>query len=354
MVMSSVELINPKAETIRRAQALQVNITGAIGLANVVRSNLGPRGTLKMLVDGAGNIKMTKDGKVLLSEMQIQNPTAAMIARSATAQDETTGDGTTSCILLVGETLEQAERYISEGRHPRVIAEGLEVAKTESLKASCGGVSQNSVDGLDASVLGYAGLVYEHTLGEEKFTFVEEVREPKSVTLLIKGPNAHTVTQIHDGLRDGLRAVKNAIEDGAVVPGAGAFELACSRHLSQAVKSQAKGRAKLGIRTFADALLVIPKTLAANACLDVQEVLSGLVDALDEGGVQTAGVDLATGNPIDPILEGIWDNYCVKRQLLHSCSVIAMNLLVTDEIMRVVKGLYSEIKNMNSDCGWNK
>jgi T-complex protein 1 subunit zeta len=55
------------------------------------------------------------------------------------------------------------------------------------LQLACGGVSQNSVDDLDASVLGYAGLVYEHTLGEEKFTFVEEVREPKSVTLLIKG-----------------------------------------------------------------------------------------------------------------------------------------------------------------------
>lgn len=68
--------------------------------------------------------------------MQIQNPTAAMIARTATAQDETTGDGTTSCILLVGETLKQAERYISEGLHPRVVAEGLEVAKAESLKAS--------------------------------------------------------------------------------------------------------------------------------------------------------------------------------------------------------------------------
>ncbi|KAH9474013.1 hypothetical protein Pst134EA_001067 [Puccinia striiformis f. sp. tritici] len=553
IVMSSVELINPKAETIRRAQALQVNITGAIGLANVVRSNLGPRGTLKMLVDGAGNIKMTKDGKVLLSEMQIQNPTAAMIARTASAQDETTGDGTTSCILLVGETLKQAERYISEGLHPRVIAEGLEVAKTESLKfleefkhtipgggtdqtilhsiartalstklnlklanklsgdvvdavlairqesepidlhmieimkmqhrtendsrlvrgivldhgarhpdmpkrvenafvltlnvsleyektevnsgffyssaeqreklveserkfidnrvkkiielkrrvcdseinlealakgeqpkekpkgfvvlnqkgidplsldmlakagilalrrakrrnmerlqLACGGVAQNSVDDLDASVLGYAGLVYEHTLGEEKFTFVEEVREPKSVTLLIKGPNAHTITQIHDGLRDGLRAVKNAIEDGSVVPGAGAFELACSRHLSQTIKSQAKGRAKLGIQTFADALLVIPKTLAANAGLDVQEVLSNLVDALDEGDIQIAGVDLSTGNPIDPVLEGIWDNFRVKRQLLHSCSVIAMNLLVTDEIMRAGRSSLKE------------
>jgi T-complex protein 1 subunit zeta len=68
---------------------------------------LGPRGTLKMLVDGAGQIKMTKDGKVLLSEMQIQNPTAAMIARTAVAQDDQVGDGTTSVVLLVGELLKQ-------------------------------------------------------------------------------------------------------------------------------------------------------------------------------------------------------------------------------------------------------
>ena len=64
--MSAVELINPRAESVRRFQALQVNIAGAVGLAQVVRSNLGPRGTLKMLVDGSGNLKMTKDGKVCL------------------------------------------------------------------------------------------------------------------------------------------------------------------------------------------------------------------------------------------------------------------------------------------------
>lgn len=131
-----------------------MNTNGAMGLANVVKSNLGasfvilfstrnthhappgPRGTLKMLVDGAGQIKMTKDGKVLLSEMQIQNPTAAMIARTAVAQDDQVGDGTTSVVLLVGELLKQADRYIQEGVHPTVIAEGFDLAKKESLAVS--------------------------------------------------------------------------------------------------------------------------------------------------------------------------------------------------------------------------
>lgn len=84
-----------------------------------------------MLVDGAGQLKMTKDGKTLLSEMQIQNPTAALIARTAVAQDEMTGDGTTSVVLLVGELLKQSLRYTQEGVHPRVIADGVEVAKND-------------------------------------------------------------------------------------------------------------------------------------------------------------------------------------------------------------------------------
>jgi T-complex protein 1 subunit zeta len=87
-----------------------------------------------MLVDGSGQIKMTKDGKVLLSEMQIQNPTAAMIARTAVSQDDQVGDGTTSVVLLVGELLKQADRFISEGVHPSVIAEGFDLAKKEALK----------------------------------------------------------------------------------------------------------------------------------------------------------------------------------------------------------------------------
>jgi T-complex protein 1 subunit zeta len=83
----------------------------------------------------------------------------------------------------------------------------------------------NSVEELAPEVLGQAGLVYEHVLGEEKYTFVEEVKNPHSCTILIKGPNDHTLAQIKDAIRDGLRAVSNTLADGAVVRGAGAFEV---------------------------------------------------------------------------------------------------------------------------------
>ena len=75
-----------------------------------------------------------QDGNVLLKEMQIQNPTAVMIARTAVAQDDITGDGTSSTVLIIGELLKQAERYLNEGLHPRVLVEGFDAAKRASIK----------------------------------------------------------------------------------------------------------------------------------------------------------------------------------------------------------------------------
>ena len=164
------------------------------------------------------------------------------------------------------------ERFVDLARY----CQGIFMTARDRLQLVCGGVAQNSVDDLTPGVLGWAGLVYEHTLGEEKYTFVEEVKDPKSVTLLIKAPNAHTMQQIQDAFRDGLRAVKNALEDQSLVPGAGAFEVACSAHLNGDVRKNAKGRVKMGVQAFADALLVIPKTLAQNGGFDVQDVVVAL------------------------------------------------------------------------------
>jgi len=83
----------------------------------------------------------------------------------------------------------------------------------ERLILACGGNAVNSVDDLCPEDLGYADDVHEHSLGEEKYTFVEGVKNPMSCTILIKGPNEHTIAMIKDAIRDGLRAVKNIIDD---------------------------------------------------------------------------------------------------------------------------------------------
>lgn len=202
----------------------------------------------------------------------------------------------------------------------------------ERLTLACGGVAVNSVDELTLDCLGYAEDVYEHVLGEDKYTFIEGCKNPKSVTILIKAPNKHTMTQIKDAIKDGLRAVTNAIEDKFIVPGAGAFEIAVSDALNK-YKDTVKGKARLGVAAFAEAMLVIPKTLAQNAGHDQQTVLVELHDAFT-ATKKLVGVDLKTGGALCPIEHGIIDNYRVKRQIIHSATIIASNLLLVDEIMR--------------------
>ena len=173
----------------------------------------------------------------------------------------------------------------------------------ERLQLVSGATAQNSVDDLSPDILGWAGAVYEQTLGEEKYTFVEDVKDPRSVTILIRGPNAHTISQVQDAIRDGLRAVVNTIEDRCLVPGAGAFHVACAAHLTSR-EFQVKGKAKMGVQAFADALLIIPKTLALNGGFDIQDSLVLLQDEHADGHL--VGIDLNTGEPMDPTVEGIW------------------------------------------------
>jgi len=470
--MSSLQLVNAQADIVRKAAALGVNINAAKGLQEVLKTNLGPKGTIKMLVGGAGQVKLTKDGRILLHEMQIQHPTAAMIGRAATAQDDIVGDGTTTNVLFIGELLRQAERYLGEGVHPRIMVDGFELAKAESLKfldtfklpkedmsrdlllevsrtslrtkiapeladpltdivvdavecitknnkidlhmvelmhmqhkmstesrlvrglvldhggrqsdmpsrmencyilclnvsleyekteihsgffwsnaeqrekliaseraftdekvhqivefknklcagtnknfvvinqkgidppsleilsragiigirrakkrngeripLACGGKLVNSVDKLVPEDVGFAKVVYEQVLGEDKYTFIEGVENPFSCTILIKGPNDYSIAQTREAIRDGLRAVKNTIEDKAVLPGAGSFEIATHEHLTQYARTEVSGKVKLGINAFADALLIIPRTLAQNSGYDPQETILKVQEA---------------------------------------------------------------------------
>lgn len=203
----------------------------------------------------------------------------------------------------------------------------------ERLGLACGGTALNSLDDIDEASLGYAGLVYEYVLGEQKYTYVEECKHPKSVTILMKGSNKHTLVQIKDALRDGLRAINNAIEDKCVIPGAGAFEIRAYNELMR-YKDTVKGKVRLGIQAYAEALLVIPKTLAVNSGYDAQDTIVKLQEEDRLGGGDAIGLDLSTGEAMKPLDLGVFDNFIVKKQIINSCSVIASNLLLVDEIMR--------------------
>ena len=124
------------------------------------------------------------------------------------------------------------------------------------------------------------------------------------------------MTQIKDAIYDGLRAIKNTIEDKSLVPGAGAFEVALHSELLS-YKNQVEGKAQLGVQAFADAVLVIPKILAFNSGFDQQDIMIKLLTEYNNSKAPV-GLDLSSGEPLNPVDAGIFDNYRVKRQLIYS------------------------------------
>jgi len=206
----------------------------------------------------------------------------------------------------------------------------------ERLTLACGGNAVNSVDDLTKEDLGFAGKVYEQTLGEEKYTFVEDVENPFSCTILIKGPNEYTIAQIKDAVRDGLRSVKNTYDDGCVIPGAGAFEIGCHTHLQEWAKDNITGKSILGVDAFATALLAIPKSISNNAGLDFQlSVLDAVKKSRDLN--TPMGISVLSNEALDPMKYGILDNYCVKKTFLNIGPVLVQQLLLVDEVIRAGK-----------------
>ena len=205
----------------------------------------------------------------------------------------------------------------------------------ERLTLACGGKAVNSIEDITVEDLGFAETVYQQDLGEDKYTFVEGCKNPRSCTILVKGQNDHTIAQMKDAVRDGVRAVKNTIEDGAVLPGAGAFEVYCYTQL-QEFKKTVKGKVKMAVQAFADSITCIPKVLAQNSGFDAQDILLELIDEYNEKKTPV-GVNVLEKGIISPELAGIYDNVVVKKQFLNLAPTLAQQLILCDEILKAGK-----------------
>jgi len=206
----------------------------------------------------------------------------------------------------------------------------------ERLILACGGNAVHSFDDIVEKDLGFAEKVYEQSLGEEKYTFIEGVTNPFSCTILIKGPNEYSIAQVKDAIRDGLRAVKNTFDDACVLPGAGAFEIGLNHHLMEYARNECEGKAVLGVQAFADAVLIIPKCISDNAGIDSQQAILTALKQSRESKTPH-GIDVSNGQSLNPILHGILDNYCVKKAFLTIGPVLVQQLLLVDEVMRAGK-----------------
>ena len=504
----------------RGKSAQENNIMAGIVIADAVKSTLGPRGMDKMLVDSLGDVTITNDGASILKEIDVQHPAAKMLVEVAKSQDQETGDGTTTSVVIAGELLKRAQDLLEKKIHPTLIVRGyqkaseqatkeldsmamamagrdkkilmniavtsmnsksisgakdhfaqiavdavlqiaeetdgkveadidmieiikkqgknleetelvngmvidkeivhasmprsvtgakialvnaaIEVEKTEfdaeikidspdqikafldeeermlknmvdkiiasganvlvcqkgiddvaqhylakagvmavrrakkstleKLAKATGAKIASSLDEVSADYLGVAGSVNEVKIGDDKLVYVRDCKDPKAVSVVIRGGTEHVVDEADRALHDALCVVRNVVEDTTYVAGGGSTEAEIAKRLD-AYADNVKGREQLAIQAFAEALRIIPKTLAENGGHDPIDIIADLnKDHSDTTGLWS-GVDVVKGKTTDMLKAGVIEPSRVKRQAILAAAEAAQMILRIDDVI---------------------
>jgi thermosome len=209
----------------------------------------------------------------------------------------------------------------------------------ELLAKATGGRVVSNLEDLSVADLGYARVVEEKKIGGEAMTFVRECKNPKAVTILVRGSTDHVVDEIDRSIEDAIGAAASALELGKIVPGAGSPEAEAAKRLRKFAE-KFSGREQLAIRAFADALEVIPRCLAENGGLDPIDTLVELRAAHDQGktgfGINL-GNNLGNGSVADAMLMGVVEPLKVKTQAIKSAAEAAEMILRIDDVISANK-----------------
>lgn len=201
----------------------------------------------------------------------------------------------------------------------------------EKLSRATGAKIVSNWKELASADLGTAGVVREEKVSDEEMIFVEKCQNAKAVTLLIRGGTAHVAEEIKRAVTDALGDIAASLRDGVVVAGAGAVEMELAKELRK-YASTLGGREQLAVQAFAEAMEVIPRTLAENAGLDPIDVLTQLRAAHDHGQVR-AGVNVFAGGVMDAWQEGVIEPLKVKTLALSSAAEVAEMILRIDDVI---------------------
>lgn len=200
----------------------------------------------------------------------------------------------------------------------------------EKLARATGANVVTNLEDLTADDLGEAGIVEERKVSGEEMIFVEECSVAKSVTLFVRGSTKHIVDEIVRAIEDAIGVVAATVEDDKVVAGGGAPEIAMAKKLKDYADS-ISGREQLAVNAFAEALEIVPKTLAENAGLDSIDSLVDLRAAHENSAVM--GLDVFTGKVADMKEAGVIEPKRVKKQAIQSASEAAEMILRIDDVI---------------------
>ncbi len=282
------------------------------------------------LLDAALEIKNTEiDAKI-----QITDPTQLNLFLE---QEERTLREMVETIARTGATTVFSQRGIDDlAQHflakKKIFAvRRVKKSDMEKLARATGAKIVSNWKELNMGDLGSAGVVREVKVNDEEMIFVERCMNAKAVTLLIKGGTSHVAEEIKRAVTDALGDAAAALKDGFVVAGAGAVEMELTKELRK-YASTLSGREQLAVQAFAEAMEVIPRTLAENAGLDQIDVLTQLRFAHDHGQ-SGAGVNVFTGGVLDAWKEGVIEPLKIKTLALSSAAEVAEMILRIDDVI---------------------
>jgi T-complex protein 1 subunit zeta len=515
--------LGAETQVTQTGYALLTNTSAILQLSSVMKSGLGPNGGTKLLISPGGEIRVIKDGSVLLQNMQLVHPAAVLVSRMAAVQEATYGDGTTSSVLLLSSLLGKALEHVQDGIHPQTLVKGilavkgvlmeklkehkvalgeskeklvavartalrtkfpmkraaelaslivdavlsvtdnevpdlhmLEVLKIMSLDSTAplrrvrglvldhggrhpmmpkalknvfilctnisfeyektednsqfyysrtsqkkemeagerahikrrvdrvldvmreiceenrhnpprfmvitqkgvdpfalemfaangvlalrrakrrnmerlqrltGAVPVGSMDELKKECFGYAGQVREESLGDEKYTFIEETPFDASCTLIVQGASPYHMDYTSEAIKSGMKSVATAIKDRCVVPGGASVFHRLSKDLST---EEGEVHVQMASAIWKDALLSIGKTISRNLGYNSRETFA----KANISDKRYPIVDVQSGEIVDALEAEVLDNFSVVENIISSAALIAMKVLMVDEIVK--------------------
>ncbi len=205
----------------------------------------------------------------------------------------------------------------------------------EKLAKATGGRIVTKLDEIRTEDLGYAALVEERRIGDDKMTFIEGCKNPHAVTILIRGGNERFIAEAERSVHDALCVVRDLIQEPKILAGGSAPELEMSKILRKFAETL-PGKEQLAVQAFAESLESIAATLAENAGLQPIDVISDLRSKHDAGETW-AGIEVREGKVRDMSKVGIFEPLTVKKQIIKSAHEAASMILKIDDVIAAGK-----------------
>jgi thermosome len=202
---------------------------------------------------------------------------------------------------------------------------------SENLARATGATIVNSIDAITSGDLGTAGLVEEKKLSGKEMIYISECKNPKAVSIIIRGSTEHVTDELERGIHDALMVAGEVVKNKKIVAGGGAPETELSLQLRRHA-STVGGRIQLAIEAFAAALEIIPRSIAENAGLDPIDMIVA-IRAAHEAGNRTFGLDVYKGKPVDMLTAGVVEPLRVKTQAIMSAAEAAVMILRIDDVI---------------------